>query len=156
MWAKVRQRLFEKHSTTVTSKWDEVWISYVKTRLNSICDRENHKSIFAKVQKKKKKSVPDVRPSIIFISIYIYILDEIELKWRSIGVTTASAVSTGNWTLNIMFFLHVHGILPQADKQLHLKTRNKASGAGWRWVMIGTSWPSFNLQPHSLAVTCSS
>ena len=51
-------------------------------------------SIFAKVQ--KKKSVPDVRPSIIFISIYIYILDEIELKWRSIGATTASAVSTGN------------------------------------------------------------
>ena len=52
-------------------------------------------------------------------------------------------------------FLHMHRMLLQSDKQLHLTTRNKDSDAGLSWVMIGTSWPSsFNLQPLSSAVTC--
>ena len=89
-----------KFSSIITA-----WISYMKTRLNSIYHRKNailsYELDFSdrnfdkkNLQFKLKKRVSDFRPSIIFIFIYIFI--EIELKCCSIGATSASTVTTGN------------------------------------------------------------
>ena len=108
-------------------------ISYMKTRLNSICDRKNVIS-------------GDELVCLIGTLISKFATVKKPLDLQSFSSSSSSKSSSKSSAASLVqlvprqcpraaehsrsCFLHMHCMLLQSDKQLHLTTRNKDSGVG--------------------------
>ena len=112
-------------------------IIYIKTRLNSICDRKNAILIDELVFSDRNfdrqicNSKKTFGPSIIFIFIFIQIFVEIECC--SVRATNASTVSTCSWTLKIMFFTYASHATTIRQAVAPHNTQQRF----WCWLKLG-------------------